>query len=93
MGIAGFLCQPEGLSVHEGEHQDIAGDGVLSHNGNDAIYGRTAAPRVQSRFGLRTGIPCLLRWARASATRYSPKWNIDAASTASARPGANASTI
>src|SRR5262245_11267797 len=93
MGAARLAREPEGVGVHEADHQHVVRVGVLDHRRDESVPIETQRDRRVFGGGHgRTGMLWAARYAFASATRYSPKWKIEAASTASARPGASAST-
>src|SRR5215217_7141062 len=93
MRPAGLVGQAKCVVVHICEHQDIAGYGVLNDHGGQTIGVVPNVPwrQIVHERESRTGMPRPARCFRASAMRYSPKWKIEAASTASARPGARPS--
>src|SRR5215204_1822859 len=92
--LARLEGQAKRVVVHVGHHQDVAGHGVLDDYRRQAIGAEANArrPHFAHERDWRTGILRPARKARASTMRYSPKWKIEAASTASARPGARPST-
>src|SRR5262249_2300351 len=93
MGAPGLPRQPQCLGVHEADHEDGARIGILDDRGYETVAVEAEGSKIV--FGVahgRTGRPGSARYRFASATRNSPKWKIEAARTASARPGASAST-
>src|SRR4051812_14608307 len=72
------------LAAHPRDHQDLVRGGVLRHRGHQALG--VPGDLVQPARHRRISIPRAAMKRLASGMRISPKWNTDAASTASARP-------
>src|SRR5215470_11843036 len=74
----------DGRAIHPGDHQELAGVGLLHDRRQQALR---VEPELVERHGShRTSTPRPRRYAFASAIVWVPKWKIDAASAASAQP-------